>query len=232
MREQTGGAENLGARESAIDLAPLIDHTLLRPDAGENDVRKLCAEARTHHLHSVCINPVYVALAARELAGTGVAISAVVGFPLGASLGAIKAAEAQAALADGARELDMVLDLGALKDGYFAQVSADIARVRRAAEGAVLKVILETGLLTEGEKTLAAELALGAGADFVKTSTGFLGTGATVADVALLRRVVGSDAGVKASGGIRTRDQALALVAAGASRLGTSASLTLIGAAG
>lgn len=152
-----------------------------------------------------------------------------VGFPFGASLSAIKAAEAEAALAEGAREIDMVIDLGALKEGRFARVSADIALVRRATGGAVLKAILETALLTDEEKVIACELAIGAGADFVKTSTGFLGGGANAADVRLLRRSVGPEFGVKASGGIRSRGDALALLAAGASRLGTSASLAIIG---
>jgi deoxyribose-phosphate aldolase len=218
-------APELGAAE----LAQLIDHTLLRPEAGEADIRRLCAEARACGFHSVCVNPVHAGLAARELSGTAISVCAVVGFPFGATPSAIKAAEAEAVLAEGARELDMVIDLGALKDGRFARVSADIALVRRVAQGALLKVILETGLLTDEEKTIACELAIGAGADFVKTSTGFIAGGATVADVRLLRRVVGPDFGVKASGGIRSRADALALIAAGANRLGTSSSLAILG---
>lgn len=225
MKSAGEDAPELGAAE----LAQLIDHTLLRPEAGEADIRRLCAEARACGFHSVCVNPVHAGLAARELSGTAISVCAVVGFPFGATPSAIKAAEAEAVLAEGARELDMVIDLGALKDGRFARVSADIALVRRVAQGALLKVILETGLLTDEEKTIACELAIGAGADFVKTSTGFIAGGATVADVRLLRRVVGPDFGVKASGGIRSRADALALIAAGANRLGTSSSLAILG---
>ncbi len=225
MKSAGEDAPELGAAE----LAQLIDHTLLRPEAGEADIRRLCAEARACGFHSVCVNPVHAGLAVRELSGTTISVCAVVGFPFGATPSAIKAAEAEAALAEGARELDMVIDLGALKDGRFARVSADIAFVRRVARGALLKVILETGLLTDEEKSIACELAIGAGADFVKTSTGFIAGGATVADVRLLRRVVGPDFGVKASGGIRSRADALALIAAGANRLGTSSSLAILG---
>ncbi|WP_161540805.1 deoxyribose-phosphate aldolase [Rhodothermus marinus] len=219
------------------ELARLIDHTALKPDTTEARIRTLCDEARRYGFAAVCVNPCYVPLAAELLQGSAVAVCTVVGFPLGANRTAIKAAEAEQAIRDGAAELDMVLNIGFLKSGRLQEVLEDIRAVVDVARAArppagrdriLVKVILETALLTDAEKETACRLALEAGADFVKTSTGFAGGGATVEDVALMRRVVGDRMGVKASGGIRTRAQAEALVAAGANRLGTSAGVTLI----
>ncbi|MBV9748007.1 MAG: deoxyribose-phosphate aldolase [Acetobacteraceae bacterium] len=221
---------------SPAALAPLIDHTILKPEATEAQVRRFCAEAAQYRFRSVCINPIHVRLAAGELAGTGVLACSVVGFPFGATTSAVKAAEAAGAVADGAGEIDMVIAIGALKDGRLDAVRNDIAAVRRACRGAVLKVILETCLLTDDEKRAACGLARDAGADFVKTSTGFSTGGATAEDVALMRAAVGDALGVKASGGIRTFDAARAMVAAGATRIGTSSGVALVtqaqGAAG
>ncbi len=219
------------------ELARLIDHTALKPDTTEARIRTLCDEARHYGFAAVCVNPCYVPLAAELLQDSPVAVCTVVGFPLGANRTAIKAAEAEQAIRDGAAELDMVLNIGFLKSGQLREVLEDIRAVVEVARAArppagrdriLVKVILETALLTDAEKEHACRLALEAGADFVKTSTGFAGGGATVEDVALMRRVVGDRVGVKASGGIRTRAQAEALVAAGASRLGTSAGVALV----
>jgi len=212
-----------------MELARLIDHTLLRPDATRADIDRLCAEAREFGFATVCVNPVRVAQCATALEGSGVGVCSVIGFPFGASLPTIKAAEAAQAIADGAREIDMVVLLGALKDGDTDAVRGDIAAVRAATRGFTLKVIIETAMLDDHLKALACEIAVGAGADFVKTSTGWGGGGATLHDVALMRRTVGSAAGVKASGGIRDRATAEAMVAAGATRLGVSASLVIVG---
>ncbi|KMO16730.1 deoxyribose-phosphate aldolase [Methylobacterium platani] len=209
-------------------LAGLIDHTLLRADATGAEVRRLCEEALAHRLKAVCVNPVHVGPVAEILAGSGVAPCSVVGFPLGASMPADKAAEAAGAVARGAAEIDMVIALGALKDGRHDAVRADIAAVRAACRGRVLKVIVETCLLDEAQKRLACLLAAEAGADFVKTSTGFSTGGATVADVALMRATVGDALGVKASGGVRSLEVARALVEAGATRLGTSSGVALV----
>jgi len=219
------------------ELARLIDHTALKPDTTEARIRTLCEEARRYGFAAVCVNPCYVPLASELLRGSEVAVCTVVGFPLGANRTAIKAAEAEQAIRDGAAELDMVQNIGLLKSGRLREVLEDIRAVVEVARAArppagrdriLVKVILETALLTDAEKETACRLALEAGADFVKTSTGFAGGGATVEDVALMRRVVGDRMGVKASGGIRTRAQAEALVAAGASRLGTSAGVALV----
>ncbi|CAM3382282.1 deoxyribose-phosphate aldolase [Rhodothermus bifroesti] len=214
------------------ELARYIDHTALKPETTEDQIRGLCAEAQRYGFAAVCINPCYVPLAASLLEGSGVAVCTVIGFPLGANQTITKVAEAVQALRDGARELDMVLNIGWLKSGQLEAVRDDIRAVVDVAHSAQprarVKVILETALLTEAEKITACQLALEAGADFVKTSTGFLGGGATVEDVALLRRVVGDRMGVKASGGIRTRAQAEALLAAGATRLGTSSGVALL----
>ncbi len=212
-------------------LAALIDHTLLRPDATAVEVRQLCEEAAAFGFHAVCVNPLWVAEARRALAAAPVAVCSVVAFPFGATPAANKAAEAARAVADGAAEIDMVIAIGALKAGDHDAVRADIAAVRRAVPAALLKVIIEAALLTEAEKIAACTLAVAAGADFVKTSTGYGGGGATIADVALMRGIVGPRIGVKASGGIRTAAAANAMIAAGANRLGVSASLTLIGVA-
>jgi deoxyribose-phosphate aldolase len=209
-------------------LAALIDHTVLRPDATDDDIRRLCAEAREFGFHSVCINPRFVALAAAALAGSAVRVCTVVGFPLGATTTRTKCEETAEAVGSGASEIDMVAAIGALKAGQADTVRADIAAVKAACKGALLKVIIEACLLTDDEKVLACRLAAAAGADFVKTSTGFSKSGATVADVALMRRTVGSAMGVKAAGGISSRETALAMVAAGASRIGASAGPRLL----
>lgn len=212
------------------EVAQLIDHTLLRPEATAAEVRRLCSEAREHGFFSVCVNPSRSALCASELAGTEVAVCAVAGFPLGASTTRSKLIETEAALRSGATEIDMVLDVGALKDGATTLVRSEIAALARLCHGAgaLLKVILETCLLTDEEKVQACRLAVEAEADFVKTSTGFSRGGATAADVALMRRAVGPWIGVKASGGIRTLDDLLAMRAAGASRIGASASVAIV----
>lgn len=211
-------------------LAARIDHTLLRPEATPADIDRLCEEALRYGCAAVCVNPIYVARAAARLAGTPIKVATVVGFPLGASLTATKVAEAALALSQGAREIDVVMPIGLLKAGEIEMVRADLQAVAAVchAAGALCKVILETGLLTPEEKTLAARLAVEAGADFVKTSTGFGPGGATAEDVALLRRVVGPSIGVKAAGGIRTAEQAIAMLEAGASRLGTSATVAIL----
>lgn len=210
------------------DLAGLIDHTILKPDAKEAQVLEFCEQARAHRFCSVCVNSVHVALVARALAGSGVKVCSVVGFPLGAMVSRAKAAETEAAIADGAEEIDMVIAIGALKEGRLEAVRDDIAAVRVACTGAVLKVIIETCLLTEEEKRAACRLAKEAGADFVKTSTGFSTGGATVADIALMRETVGPELGVKASGGVRTLEAARAVIAAGATRIGTSSGIALV----
>lgn len=210
------------------NLAGMIDHTLLKADATEKEILRLCDEAEAHDFHAVCVNPVHVAACAKRLAGTGVAVCTVIGFPLGASTPAAKAFEAREAAAGGADELDMVMNIGALKQGSPTLVLDDIRAVRAAAGGKVLKVIIETGYLSRGEKVAACLLAKEAGADFVKTSTGFGPGGATVDDVRLLRETAGDRMGVKASGGIRTAGDALALIAAGASRIGTSHAVAIV----
>ncbi|MTJ79572.1 MAG: deoxyribose-phosphate aldolase [Telmatospirillum sp.] len=209
-------------------LARIIDHTILRPDAGRAEVLRYCEEARTHQFCSVCVNPVHVPLVSGALAGSGVLTCSVIGFPFGAIPGDVTAAEAAWGVAAGAWEVDMVIALGALKDGDCDTVRRDIALVKKACGDATLKVIIETCLLTEQEKITACRLSQEAGADFVKTSTGYSKGGATVEDVALMRRVVGGAMGVKASGGIRTRADALRMLEAGASRIGASASIAII----
>lgn len=213
------------------DLAPLIDHTLLRADATAGEIDRLCDEARAHHFAAVCVNPSWIERAARRVAGSGVAACTVVGFPLGAHTPSVKAAEAEEALRAGATEIDMVIDLGALKSGDLDLVERDIAGVVGVcrAAGGLCKVIIETAVLSDEEKVIACLLAKRAGAGFVKTSTGFGRGGATVPDVRLMRLAVGRDLGVKASGGIRTRADAEALVAAGATRLGTSSGVAIAG---
>ena len=209
-------------------LALLIDHTILKADATEAQVSQFCDEARIHGFRSVCVNSIHVPLVAGKLRGSEVRVCAVVGFPLGAMPSAIKAAETAAAVAAGAQEIDMVIPVGALKEGREAVVQADIAAVRAACPDAVLKVIIETCLLTDDEKRAACRASVNAGADFVKTSTGFSTGGATVEDVALMRETVGPDLGVKASGGVRTPEAVGAMVAAGATRIGTSSGIALV----
>ncbi len=218
------------ASDVPMDLAKYIDHTLLKPEATAEQIDELCAEAREYQFASVCINPTWVKRAAENLRGTNVVTCTVIGFPLGASTTAIKAMEARRALREGAREVDMVLNVGALKSGEYDQVREDIAKVAEAAHevGGLCKVILETALLTDEEKVIASSLAKEAKADFVKTSTGFGSGGATVYDVALMRETVGPDMGVKASGGVRTLEDVEDMIAAGASRIGASAGVQIV----
>ena len=215
---------------TAERVAGMIDHTLLKPTASEEQIRALCAEALEYRFASVCVNPTWVPLCARLLAGSPVKVCTVVGFPLGATLTAAKACETQQAIAAGAQEVDMVINIGALKSGQDQVVQADIAAVVDAARpaGAITKVIIETTYLTEDEKIRACLLSKAAGADFVKTSTGFGPGGATVEDVALMRRTVGPEMGIKAAGGIRTAADALAMIAAGATRIGASAGARIV----
>jgi deoxyribose-phosphate aldolase len=214
----------LGETATAGDWAGLIDHTLLKPEASLGDIRKLCDEAAKFGFASVCVNPAWVRKAAGFLKGTGVPVCTVIGFPLGATLTDVKAFEARRAIFDGAREVDMVINIGALKSGDDCTVEDDIRAVVEAAhDNAVLcKVIIETALLTDDEKIRACIASKNAGADFVKTSTGFAKGGATVDDVALMRRTVGSELGVKASGGVKGIDDARAMFEAGATRIGAS----------
>jgi deoxyribose-phosphate aldolase len=214
----------LGQTASAGDWAGLIDHTLLKPDASDEDIRKLCQEAAQYHFASVCVNPTWVRASACHLQGTGVPVCTVIGFPLGATLPDVKAYEARRAIFDGAREVDMVINVGALKSKDDCLVEHDIRSVVEVAHeyGVTCKVIIETALLNDDEKVRACEAAVKAGADFVKTSTGFAKGGATVADIALMRRVVGRGLGVKASGGVKNMADARAMVEAGATRIGAS----------
>jgi deoxyribose-phosphate aldolase len=213
----------------ASEMAQYIDHTLLKPDAPLTAFDKLCEEAKKYGFKSVCVNSSRVPYVTKKLQGTKVLVCSVVGFPLGAMDSRAKAFETRRAIEEGAKEIDMVLNIGALKSHDLKLVEEDIRAVRRATRGAtILKVILETHLLTEDEKIFACEIAKKAGADFVKTSTGFTGGGATVEDVALMRRVVGPKMGVKASGGIRDYATAIAMINAGATRLGTSASVAIV----
>lgn len=212
------------------ELAGMIDHTILKPEATPADVARVCEEALTHRFASVCVNSTFVPQVAQALRGSGVKVCTVVGFPLGAMSTAAKVCETEIALAQGAEEIDMVLAVGRLKAGELRAVEADIAAVAAVcrAHGALLKVILETALLTDEEKVTACQLAVSAGAHYVKTSTGFAKTGATVADVALMRRTVGPHIGVKASGGVRTYADAIAMIEAGASRIGASSSVAIL----
>jgi len=224
------GAFSRKAFANRSALAALFDHTLLKPDATREQVVRLCEEAANYRFACAMVNPSWVALAVSALAGTGVPVGAVAGFPLGASLSATKRAETQALVTLGAKEIDMVIDIGALKSGDHLRVAEDIRGVVEIAHGAgaIAKVILETCLLTLQEKLLAAELALQAGTDFLKTSTGFASGGATSADVAILRGVAGTLCGVKASGGIKTLEHARAMVESGANRIGASASVAIV----
>lgn len=207
----------------------LFDHTILKADATKEQVLKICTEAKEYNFMSVCVNSYYTALVKKELEGTDVKVCTVVGFPLGMMSTESKALETAYAVSAGADEIDMVINVGALKDGDFAEVLADIRAVRAVCQKQTLKVIIETCLLTDEEKVKACELSVAAGADFVKTSTGFSTGGAKVEDVALMRKTVGPDVGVKASGGIRDAATAEAMIKAGASRLGTSATVAIIG---
>lgn len=212
------------------ELARTIDHTLLKPEAKPEDVARICEEASAYHFAAVCVNPLFVSHAAERLAGSDVAVCSVVGFPLGATMTAAKVHETELVIAAGATEIDMVIAVGLLKAGEVAEVQADVAAVAAVCHdhGAILKVIFETALLTDEEKVTACHLCKAAGADFVKTSTGFSSGGATVADVALMRREVGADVGVKAAGGIHTYVEALAMIEAGATRIGASRGIVIV----
>jgi deoxyribose-phosphate aldolase len=211
-------------------IAGMIDHTLLKPEATVQQIEQLCSEAKQFGFASVCINPSYVKLCARLLRDTAVKVCTVIGFPLGATSTEAKTFEAERAIQDGAREIDMVINVGMLKSAEYKYVENDIASVARAAKrnGALLKVIIETGLLTDEEKVKACLIAKNAGANFVKTSTGFAKGGATAGDIALMRRVVGPSLGVKASGGVRTHEDARTLIESGADRIGASASVMIV----
>lgn len=211
-----------------MNPAKLIDHTILKPVATKEDVRRICDEAKTYGFFSVCINPYWVTYAKELLKGTDVKVCTVIGFPLGANTTAVKEYETADALKNGADEIDMVINIGALKSGDYETVFNDIAAVRKACEGKILKVIIETSQLTEEEKVKACKLAAEAKADFVKTSTGFTGGGATVADVALMRASVPANMQVKASGGVRSREDFDAMVKAGATRIGASNGVKII----
>ncbi len=213
---------------SREELAGMIDHTLLKPDATVEDIKRLCAEAKKYHFASVCVNPIYVKLAAGILKGTGIKVCTVIGFPLGSTAPSVKALETKNAIMNGAGEMDMVMNISALKSGDYEAVKQDISTVVEAAGDATVKVIIETGTLTDEEKIKACQLARESGADFVKTSTGLGFKGATVRDIKLMRRTVGRDMGIKASGGIRTYDDAVVLVEAGATRIGTSAGVAIV----
>jgi len=210
------------------DLAGYIDHTLLKPEATKEDIIRLCREAQQHHFYAVCINPSYLPVAAEELAGSAVKICIVVGFPLGAVTTAAKAFETAEAVQGGADEIDMVIHVGALKGGYSEYVMNDISAVVRAAQGKTVKVIIESGLLTDDEKVLACRLAEQAGARMVKNSTGFGPGGATVADISLMREAVGPGMEIKASAGVRTAETARKIIEAGAQRIGTSSGVKII----
>lgn len=230
----SAGASRLTSQLGSIpedpNLGGMIDHTLLKPDATTDQIAQLCYEARKYKFASVCVNPTHVQLCAELLEGTEVKVCTVIGFPLGASAPEVKAFEAQTAIQDGATEIDMVLNIGALKAGDLTLAARDIHEVVRVGHqaGAIVKVIIETALLNEEEKVTACLLAKEAGADFVKTSTGFSGGGATVEDIRLMRRVVGPEMGVKASGGVRDIDDARSMVEAGATRIGASAGVKIV----
>jgi deoxyribose-phosphate aldolase len=224
-------ASTLGVAPQDQSVAPMIDHTILKPEATHDQIAQLCYEARKYQFASVCINPTNVKLCADLLEGSDVEVCTVVGFPLGATPTEVKVFEAQQAIHDGATEVDMVINVGALKSRDYELVEQDIAAIARVchANNAILKVIIEAALLTDEEKVIACQLSKVAEADFVKTSTGFGPGGATPEDVALMRRVVGPTIGVKAAGGIRTREDAEKMIAAGANRIGASASVKIVG---
>lgn len=209
-------------------IASLIDHTLLKPTATKQDIVKLCEEAKKYGFFAVCVNPMYVSFCKSLLRDTSVKVCTVIGFPLGATTTAVKVFESKEAIDNGADEIDMVINVSALRSKDYNYVLEDISAVREVTKGKILKVIIETAYLNEEEKIKACELAKEAKADFVKTSTGFAPTGATVEDVSLMRKIVGLDMGVKASGGIRTIEDVLKMIKAGANRIGTSSSVEII----
>lgn len=227
------GATRLGVHAAGgapSGVAALIDHTLLKPDATRQQIEELCREAAQYKFATVCVNPVWVRFGAQLLAGSGVAVCSVVGFPLGATTADVKAYETRRSIFDGAREIDMVINVGALKSGDYRVVEHDIEAVTSPCRdcGALSKVIIEAALLTDDEKVTACTLAKAAGADYVKTSTGFGPGGATASDVALMRRAVGTEMGVKAAGGVRDFEGLQAMVAAGATRVGASAGVKIV----
>jgi deoxyribose-phosphate aldolase len=227
------GATRVGVHAAGgapASIAALIDHTLLKPDATRQEIDELCREAAQFGFATVCVNPTWVAHAARRLTGSSTGVCSVVGFPFGATTADVKAYEARRAIFDGAREIDMVINIGALKSGDLRTVERDIEGVAASCRecGALSKVIIEAALLSDDEKITACTLAKAAGADYVKTSTGFGPGGATAADVALMRRVVGAEMGVKAAGGVRDLDALNAMVAAGATRVGASAGVKIV----
>lgn len=223
-------ASTVGVIPEDLNLAKKIDHTLLKPDATPDQIAQLCFEARKYGFASVCVNPAWIKLCADLLKGTNVKVCSVVGFPLGATPPEVKVFETQQVIKDGATEIDMVINIGALKAGDTELVARDIRGIVETAHrhGAIVKVIIEVALLTDEEKVIASLLSKEAGADFVKTSTGFASSGATVRDVELMRRAVGPDMGVKAAGGVRTREDAENMVKAGATRLGASAGVKIV----
>jgi len=211
-----------------MKINALIDHTILKQDANQQDIIKLCDEAVKFGFAAVCINPIYVKLASDRLSGTNVKVCTVVGFPLGANTTETKAFETKQAVSNGADEIDMVINISYLKDGYEDRIVEDIAEVVKASDGKTVKVIIETALLSEQEKILACRCAVKAGAHFVKTSTGFAKKGAALDDIKLMRKVVGEEFGVKASGGIKTLEDAVNMVQAGANRIGTSSGVAIV----
>jgi deoxyribose-phosphate aldolase len=223
-------SSTLGVIPQNLDIAKMIDHTLLKPDATQQEIAQLCFEARKYGFASVCVNPTWVSLCAQLLQGSPVKVCTVIGFPLGATSSEAKAFETETAIRQGATEIDMVINIGALKARDLETVARDIRGVVNVAHahGIIVKVIIETALLTDEEKTIASLIAKEAGADFVKTSTGFAGGGATVQDVELMRKAVGPQMGVKASGGVRTYEDAASMIKAGATRIGASAGVKII----
>jgi len=229
--EATPAAQPSAGTELAQgNIASFIDHTLLKPEAGEADILKVCAEAAEYRFKSVCVNPIWVKTVKTALKGSGVLTCSVVGFPLGATPTDVKTFEARGAVLDGADEIDMVINIAAARAGDKGALVEDITAVAEAvhASDAILKVIIETALLDDAQKVLACEAAVEAGADFVKTSTGFNGGGATAEDIALMRRTVGPDLGVKAAGGVRSLADAQAMIAAGATRIGASSGISIV----
>jgi len=228
--ERISAGLGVGDHLPDLSLARMIDHTMLKPDATVDEITQLCAEAKQYHFASVCVNPGFVSLCSSFLKGTDVKVCTVIGFPLGANTTEVKRMEAEQAIANGATEIDMVINVGQLKSGNIEYVFNDVNKVVLAAKAHrnVCKVILETALLTDEEKVKACLICKKAGADFVKTSTGFSKGGATVGDIALMRKIVGSAIGVKASGGIRSKEDAEAMIASGADRIGASASVKIV----
>ena len=233
VSSDNAGHTTKACKSPAADLAQYIDHTLLKANASEEQIVKLCAEARENQFASVCVNPGYVPLASKELAGSGVKTCCVIGFPLGATTTEAKALETTDSIKKGAEEVDMVINVGQVKSGNWVYVKKDIEEVVAAARGkALVKVIIETCLLTDEEKVKVCAIAKMAGADFVKTSTGFSTGGATVEDVRLMRQTVGPDMGAKASGGVRDYETAVAMIEAGATRIGTSNGISIVAGEG